>query len=81
MKNKLLLMGVVILSTALFSCKKDYTCKCTKTYTDSTITTTKDDGTYVFKDNAARASQRCNDQETTGTDLLQGPWTRDCSIY
>ncbi len=65
--------------TTLASCKKDYTCKCSKIYSDSTGSTSVNDGSYILKDNEARAADQCNKQESTGTDL-RGNYSRQCDI-
>jgi len=75
------IFALVILSGfALASCKKDYTCACSKVYTDSNGNrNSSTDGNYTFKDSRIRAEDRCNDLETTGTDL-GGDYTRECDI-
>jgi len=75
------LLTLAVLSTvALTSCKKDYTCSCRKMYTnDEGGTITNPDGTYTFNDSRSRAESKCNDQETTGSDVM-GNWTRECEI-
>ncbi len=78
-KNKIALIALAIVATTMFSCKKEYTCKCSKIYTTSTGSVTYDDGSYIFKDNEARAADQCNNQEGTGTDL-QGEYSRQCDI-
>ncbi|HVD98157.1 MAG TPA: hypothetical protein VNB90_08115 [Cytophagaceae bacterium] len=77
--KKIIIIGLALVATTMFSCKKDYTCKCQKIHTTSNGTTTTDDGTYTFKDNKAGASSSCNDQEYTGTDL-QGDYSRQCDL-
>jgi hypothetical protein len=79
MKNKILVIGLAIVATSMFSCKKDYTCKCSKIYSYSSGSVSVDDGTYIFKDNKARAADNCNKQESTGTDIL-GDYSRQCDI-
>jgi hypothetical protein len=79
MKNKMILVGLAIVAISIFSCKKDYTCKCSKIYTDSTGSVTRDDGSYIFKDNKARAADECNAQEKTGSDI-NGNYSRQCAI-
>jgi hypothetical protein len=61
------------------SCKKDYVCECTKTYTSNTTTVTKDYSVYTYKDTRNRAEKRCNDNASTGTDLL-GNYAINCAI-
>jgi hypothetical protein len=80
MKNTLLLSGALLLmATSLMSCKKDYTCECTKTHTNGTTTVSSKESVTVFKDNKKRALERCNDKESSGTDLL-GSYSIDCQI-
>lgn len=80
MKKLIILVAALGLSGAMTSCKKDYVCKCAKTYTRSNGSTeTTPDGQYTYKDSKARAADRCNTQETQGTDL-SGSYTRDCDI-
>ena len=79
MKNKMILMGLAIVATTMFSCKKDYTCSCNKIYTTTTGSVSFADGSYILKDNEARAADQCNKQESTGTDLL-GNYSRQCDI-
>lgn len=68
-----------LFTLSLASCKKDYSCECTKTRTDGSTTLTTEDGNYKFKDTRTRAESRCNDEEGSGTDGF-GSYTRDCQI-
>ena len=79
MKSKIIILGLAIVATTMFSCKKDYTCACSKVYTNDLGSITYDDGTYILKDNAARAADQCNKQESTGSDFL-GNYSRQCDI-
>ena len=79
MKRKMLSIALAIVALGLFSCKGEYTCECEKIYQDSTQTVTYDDGSYILKDNRARAEDRCNAQESTGTDL-RGDYSRQCKL-
>ena len=72
-------MGLALITTTLFSCKKDYTCQCSKVYVTSTGSTTVNDGSYIFKDNKVQAEDECNAQESTGTDI-RGDYSRQCDI-
>ena len=78
---KKFIFALVILSGfTLASCKKEYTCECRKVHTDDNGNiNTSSDGSYTFKDSRARAEDRCNDLEGTGTDL-GGDYTRECDI-
>ena len=79
MKRAMFAIAMAIVAGGLFSCKSEYTCKCEKIYYDSTQTVTYNDGSYILKDNRARAEDRCNAQESTGTDL-RGNYSRQCRI-
>lgn len=81
MKRRILLVAIVALgaTTTMVSCKKDYSCKCQKTYTKSSGSVTLDDGIYTYKDTRVKAEKRCNDQEGQGNDI-GGDYTRDCEI-
>ena len=78
---KTIVLGVVIAlgATTMVSCKKDYNCKCEKTWTGNNGSITKDDGVYTYKATRVKAETMCNDNETTGSDIL-GTWTRNCDI-
>jgi hypothetical protein len=79
-RNAVLLVALVGLSLSWSSCKKDYVCNCQKIFTQSGTTTTEDDGMYTYKDTRPRAEDKCNDQESTGTDIVKGDYTRECQI-
>jgi hypothetical protein len=79
MKKLILFISVVTLGSAVVSCKKDYKCKCTKTYTTSSSTYSEDDGNYTYKDTKAKATIKCDDNDNTGSDLA-GDYTRNCEI-
>jgi len=77
--KKIILALVVLSGVALASCKKNYTCECRKIHTDDGTSVSTSDGSYTFKDSRARAEDRCNELEGTGTDL-GGDYTRECDI-
>lgn len=80
MKNTILLVGALLFAaTSMVSCKKDYTCQCSKTYTSGSGTTTQNYSIYTYKDNRKRAEDRCNDNTATGTDL-GGNYSINCEI-
>ncbi len=79
MKKIIFVAAVAFGVTTLFSCKKDYNCECQKIYTGSGGSATVNDGVYTYKDSRARAEDRCNAQETTGSDL-GGDYSRECQI-
>lgn len=80
MRNTILLSGAMLfMATSLMSCKKDYTCECTKTRTDGSNTISTKESVTVFKDNKKRATEKCNDMESNGSDLA-GTYSIDCQI-
>lgn len=80
MKNTILLSGaMLIMASSLMSCKKDYTCECTKTRTNGSTTVSSKESVTIFKDNKKRATEKCNDNESNGSDVL-GSYSIDCEI-
>jgi hypothetical protein len=81
MKRRILLVAVIALGamTTMVSCKKDYQCKCDRTYTKPNGSGTVEDGIYTYKDSRVKAEKRCNDNERQGSDIL-GDYTVDCEI-
>ncbi len=78
--KKIILVALVIITISLLSsCKKEYVCKCSKTYSSSSGTTTIDYSQYTFKDTRTRAESRCNEQAGSGTDLF-GDYSINCQI-
>jgi hypothetical protein len=80
MKNTILLVGALLfVGTSMVSCKKDYTCTCSKTYTSGSGSTTHDYSIYTYKDSRKRAEDRCNANTATGSDL-GGDYSINCEI-
>lgn len=79
MKKVIQLSAALALVLMLGSCKKDYVCKCTKTYTGGSTTVTIDDGNYTYKENKVNAAEKCDANEKTDSDL-GGDYTRNCDI-
>lgn len=81
MKKQLILTVTILLFTitSMVSCKKDYTCKCSKTYSSGTGTTTIDYSVYMYKENRKRAEDRCNENVKSGIDLF-GNYSINCQI-
>lgn len=80
MKKTILLAGVLIaLGTSMVSCKKDYVCQCSKTYTSGSGTSTRDYSKYTYKDTRKRAEDRCNANTASGTDFF-GNYSINCQI-
>ena len=80
MKNSILIVAALLfVGTSMVSCKKDYTCKCSKTYTSGNGTTTSNYSIYTYNDNRKRAEDRCNANTTTSRDL-GGDYTVNCAI-
>lgn len=79
MRNVLLVSTALLVGITMSSCKKDYSCECTKTYTNGTTTVSSKESIRIYKDNKKRATERCNDNESSGTDL-GGRYSIDCEI-
>ena len=78
-KTVLFAVAGLFLATSIISCKKDYTCKCTKTRTNGTSSTTNDYSVYTYNENRKRAEDRCNDNTSSGSDL-GGAYSINCQI-
>ena len=80
MKNSILFAGALLLmGTSMMSCKKDYRCQCTKTYTSGSGSSTQNYSVYTYSDTRKRAEDRCNADDATGTDL-GGDYSVNCQI-
>jgi len=80
MKSKILLaIFLFSAATTLISCKKDYTCKCSKTYSSGSGSTTLNYSEYLYKENRKRAEDRCNENTKSGSDLF-GEFSINCQI-
>lgn len=80
MKKSILMSTVLFMVTvSITSCKKDYVCKCSKSYTGSNTTVTSDYSQYTYKDTRKRAEDRCNENSDSGTDLF-GDYSINCQI-
>ncbi|MGZ4035018.1 MAG: hypothetical protein ACXVPU_04380 [Bacteroidia bacterium] len=80
MKNTILFAGAFLFAaTTMVSCKKDYTCQCTKTYTSGSGSSTQNYSIYTYKDTRTRAESRCNANDATGADL-SGNYSINCAI-
>jgi hypothetical protein len=80
MKKTILSIAVLIaFGISMASCKKDYVCECSKTYTTGSGTYTKDYSKYTYKDTRKRAEDRCNENTKTGSDIY-GDYSINCQI-
>jgi hypothetical protein len=80
MKKIILLAGsLLMLGSLTTSCKKDYVCKCSKTYTSGTGSSTNDYSVYTYKDSRNRAEDRCNENTKSGSDF-GGNYSVNCQI-
>ncbi len=71
--------GVLLCVGTTTSCKKDYVCQCSKTYTSGSGTSTHDYSTYTYRENRKRAEDRCNDNTKSSSDLY-GEYSVNCQI-
>jgi len=80
MKKVFLVAGLLLaIGSTMTSCKKDYVCKCSKTYTGNSSSTTSDYSQYTYKDSRKRAEDRCNENTASGSDLY-GDYSINCQI-
>jgi hypothetical protein len=80
MKKTILFAGALLFAaTSMVSCKKDYTCECSKTYTSGSGSSTSNYSVYTYRDSRKRAEDRCNANEATGSDL-GGNYSINCQI-
>jgi len=77
--TKVLLTGIAMATLLTTGCKKDYTCRCSKTYTSGSGSSTQNYSVYTYKDTKTTAISRCNANETTGSDL-GGNYSINCEI-
>lgn len=79
--KKTILTAVILLmvTVSITSCKKDYICKCSKSYTGNTTTVTSDYSQYTYKDTRKRAEDRCNKNTDSGSDFF-GNYSINCKI-
>lgn len=78
-KTIVMAASLLFLGSGLVSCKKNYTCNCSKTYSSGTGTSTHDYSVYTYKDTRVRAEDRCNDNSETNSDFF-GDYTINCEI-
>ena len=80
MKKIIIAAGVLLcIGTTTTSCKKDYVCKCSKTYTTGSGSSTNDYSNYTYRDSRTRAESRCNENTKSGSDLY-GNYSVNCQI-
>jgi hypothetical protein len=71
--------ALLFIGTSMVSCKKDYRCQCTKTYTSGSGSSTQNYSVYTYDDTRKRAEDRCNGNTSTGSDI-GGNYSVNCSI-
>jgi len=80
MKNKILMVGALLfVGMTVVSCKQDYVCQCSKTYTSGSGTSTQNYSVYTYHENRVRAEERCNDNAMSDTDFW-GDYSINCQI-
>jgi hypothetical protein len=76
--KRIILCGLFIWLTGS-SCRKDFECKCSKTYTSGTGEPVADYETYRYKERRNKAEARCNANIRSGSDTL-GNYDVSCQI-
>lgn len=80
MKKTILLAAVMVsLGASMVSCKKDYVCNCSKTYTSGSGSSTNAYSKYTYKDTRKRAEDRCNANTKSDSDIY-GNYSINCQI-
>jgi hypothetical protein len=79
MKKSILSVLAIVSVLSFSSCKKDYVCKCSKTYTSGSGSYTQNYSTYTYRDTRTDAESRCNANRDSGTDLY-GDYSVNCQI-
>ncbi len=77
--KKIVLIGGVLLSISLTSCRKDYVCRCNKTYTSGTGTNLDNYALYPYNDTKRKAEDRCHTNNLNSADF-DGGYSIDCEI-
>ena len=77
--KKVFLIGGALLSISLASCRKDYVCRCNKTYTSGTGTNIDNYALYPYNDTKRKAEDRCNTNNLNSSDF-DGGYSIDCEI-
>lgn len=72
---KAMFLALTVLSLSLASCKKDYTCECTKESPTGTSTESHNTGKMKLED----ARTKCNEGDQTTT-ILGETYTTECSL-
>jgi len=70
---------IITFGIIMSSCKKDYICKCTKTYTGTSTTVDTEYSQYTYKDTRSKAKSRCNANNDSGSDFF-GNYSVNCEI-
>jgi hypothetical protein len=80
MKKITLIAGALLfIGASMTSCKKDYTCTCSKTYTTGNGTSTHNYSVYTYNDTQTSAASRCSANQSSGSDL-GGNYSINCGI-
>jgi hypothetical protein len=73
-----ILSGFIILMLGT-SCRKDFTCRCSKTYSNGTAPAVDNYSSYEYKEKRRKAETLCNANAGSGTDA-NGDYSIGCQI-
>lgn len=76
--KRLIIAGLLIWLTGT-SCRKDFTCKCSKIYTDGPGEAVANYETYYYKERRNKAEDHCNANARSGSDTV-GHYDISCQI-
>lgn len=74
----IIIAGLLIWLTGT-SCRKDFTCKCSKIYTNGPVEPVPNYETYTYKEKRNKAEDRCNAHTGSGSDTV-GHYDISCQI-
>jgi hypothetical protein len=77
--KSLALLSVFLFFIIFSSCRKDFTCTCSKIYKNQTGSNTRDFSKQTFRDTRKNAETKCKALETSGDDDL-GDYSLKCEV-
>jgi hypothetical protein len=79
MKRVLFFSSFCLLAFINFSCRKDFTCTCSKIYKNNTGDNIRDYSRTTYRDSRSGAENKCQAENVKGTDET-GDYTMNCVI-
>ncbi|MES2565584.1 MAG: hypothetical protein V4565_01880 [Bacteroidota bacterium] len=79
MKRALFSILTLIIASCITSCKKDFTCSCSKIYKNSTGNNIREYSVKTYRDSRSGAEEKCKAQVESGSDDT-GNYSLNCQI-